>query len=222
MRFYSFLFALINTLTHSQYMGSSLPDVISRKAKYVFYLHGQVVTELGDMAVNQSVPEWGPYEYYHILDSLTERQVNVISEIRKKDTENSVYVNRVAAQIDSLLKKKVRPENIMVVGASAGGDIALRVSDKMKNPSLRFVVMGGCWPDTYKDYEQLDLHGHFLSLIEKTDPHGTCVKVFEKRANMRSYREITLKTGMSHGFIYKGYPAWINPVMDWWSGALLR
>jgi hypothetical protein len=92
----------------------------------------------------------------------------------------------------------------------------------MKNPSLRFVVMGGCWPDTYKDYEQLDLHGHFLSLIEKTDPHGTCVKVFEKRANMRSYREITLKTGMSHGFIYKGYPAWINPVMDWWSGALLR
>jgi hypothetical protein len=222
MRFLVISFLCITSMTHAQYMGSSLPETISRKARYVFYLHGQVVTELGDMAVNQSVPEWGPYEYFHILDSLAERHVNVISEIRKKDVDNSVYVSRIVAQIDTLLTKKVRPENILILGASAGWDIALRVSDQLKNPSLRFAAMGGCWPNTYKDYQQLDLFGHFLSLTEKSDDHGTCVKVFEKRPNTRSYREITLNTGLSHGFIYKGYPAWIDPVMAWWSGSLLR
>jgi hypothetical protein len=222
MRFLVISFLCITSMTHAQYMGSSLPETISRKARYVFYLHGQVVTELGDMAVNQSVPEWGPYEYFHILDSLAERHVNVISEIRKKDVDNSVYVSRIVAQIDTLLTKKVRPENILILGASAGWDIALRVSDQLKNPSLSFAAMGGCWPNTYKDYQQLDLFGHFLSLTEKSDDHGTCVKVFEKRPNTRSYREITLNTGLSHGFIYKGYPAWIDPVMAWWSGSLLR
>jgi len=216
------VFVCLATVAEAQYMGPSLPNSVSRKAKYLFYLHGQVVTELGDMAINQGAPEWGPYEYSHILDSLAARRVNVISEIRKKDVDNSVYVDRITAQIDTLLKKGVRPENILVLGASSGWDIALSVSDKLKNPSLRFVAMGGCWPETYKDYTNLDLTGHFLSLIEKTDPHGTCVKVFEKRPNIRSYREIALNTQLSHGFIYKGHAAWIDPVIAWWSGALLR
>ena len=34
--------------------------------------------------------------------------------------------------------------------------------------------MGGCWPETYKDYPNTELYGHFLSIIEATDPHGTC------------------------------------------------
>lgn len=206
----------------AQSIGTSLPDHLSRKARYVFYLHGAVVTELGDMAVNQSVPEWGPYEYYHILDSLKARNVVVISEIRQKGVSDSVYVKKIAAQIDTLLRKRVRVENILVLGASAGWAIALGVSTTVKSPVLHYVAMGGCWPETYKDYEQVDLRGHFLSLIEKTDPHGSCWKVFDKRPNIKSYREIRLNTGLSHGFIYKGYPEWINPVMDWWSGMLLR
>jgi hypothetical protein len=206
----------------AQYAGGTLPHPISRKAKYLFYLHGGVVTDLGDMAVNPGAPEWGPYEYRRILDSLRNRNVNVISEVRKTGVDEGAYVNKISAQIDSLLKKHVRVENILVIGASSGWDIALRVSDKQKNPMLHFVAMGGCWPDTYKEYPNLDLTGHFLSLIEKTDPHGTCLKVFEKRPHTASYREITLNTGLSHGFLYKGYSAWINPVMDWWSGALLR
>lgn len=215
-------FVCIASVSEGQHVGSALPDPISRKAKFLFYLHGQVVTELGDMAIYQSAPEWGPYEYSHVLDSLAARDVNVISEIRKKGVDNSAYTNKIAAQIDTLLRSKVKPENILVLGASAGWDIALSVSDKLKNPSLHFVAMGGCWPDTYKDYTKLNLTGHFLSLIEKTDPHGTCVKVFEKRAAIKSYREITLNTGLSHGFIYKGHAAWIDPVMAWWRGDLLR
>jgi hypothetical protein len=217
-----FALLLLSLTVDAQYRGSALPDDFSRKSKFIFYLHGGVVTEHGDMAISEGAPEWGAYEYSNILDSLRIRNVNVISEIRKKDIDNDVYANKIASQIDSLLDRRVSLNNILVLGASAGWDIALKVSDKMKKPGLHFVVMGGCWPDTYKDYQQVDLTGHFLSLIEKSDPHGSCSKLFEKRSHMTSYREITLNTGLSHGFIYRGYPDWINPVMEWWSGALLR
>jgi hypothetical protein len=216
------LLLLVSLESVAQQSGSFLPKPISKKAKYVFYLHGAVVTERGDMAINDGAPQWGPYEYSRIVDSLRNRNVNVISEIRKKGVEETVYVNKVSSQIDSLLKKRVRVENIIVIGASSGWNIALRVSDKQKNPKLHFIAMGGCWPETYKEYQDLDLTGHFLSLIETTDPHGSCLKVFEKRPHMTSYREITLNTGLSHGFFYKGYSDWINPAMEWWSGALLR
>lgn len=217
-----FLLALAGHVVWSQTAGPSLPERPSRKAKYLFYLHGAVVTELGDMAINRSMPEWGPYEYFHILDSLRARNVVVISEIRKQGVDDSIYVKKLAAQINTLLDRRIPPENILVLGASAGWDIALRASAVVRNPSLHYVAMGGCYPEVYKEWIDVDLNGHFLSLIEKTDPHKTCVKVFEKRRSVRSYREITLNTGLSHGFIYKGYREWIDPVMDWWSGVLLR
>ena len=84
--------------------------------------------------------------------------------------------------------------------------------------------MGGCWPETYKDYEATKLYGYFLSIIEASDPHRTCFRIFirkdpneEKSKNISSYEEITLCTGLSHGFIYKGYKEWIDPVVKWFN-----
>ncbi|MBN8699612.1 MAG: hypothetical protein J0L54_08355 [Chitinophagales bacterium] len=72
-------------------------------------------------------------------------------------------------------------KNIIVLGASAGWDIALHVSARMKMRKLGFIIMGGCWPDTYKSYVEMKLYGKFLSIIEATDPHQTCVKIFKDR-----------------------------------------
>jgi len=77
--------------------------------------------------------------------------------------------------------------------------------------------MGGCWPDTYKDYQTLELYGHFLSIIEASDPHGTCSKIFEKRKQVKGYKEISLSMGLSHGFINKGYKEWIDPIVKWFN-----
>jgi len=192
-----------------------LPKKIGKSEKYLFYLHGAVVTELGNNAINQSVPEWGPYEYLNILDSLQKRGFNVISERRQKGVDNSIYVNKILKQLDSLLMAAVKANNIVIVGASAGWDIALRVSSRQKNEALNFVIMGGCWPETYKDYLNTELYGHFLSIIETTDPHGTCYKLFEGRKHLKSYKEIKLNMGLSHGFIYKGYREWIDPIVTW-------
>lgn len=209
------IFIFLNAVAFGQTVSTFIPKQIKKSGKYLFYLHGQIVTELGNNAVNQSVPEWGPYEYVNILDSLKKRGFNVISEARKKGVENSVYTDKISTQIDSLLKAGVKTQNIIVVGASAGWDIALKVSSKLKNKSLSFVIMGGCWPVTYKDYRPIELFGSFLSIIETTDPHGTCNKIFEGRKTLSSYKEIKLNTGLSHGFIYKGHKEWINPIVAW-------
>jgi len=200
-----------------QTISSHLPHKPAKTEKYVFYHHGAVVTVLGDNAINQAAPEWGPYEYSHILDSLQKRGCHVISEIHQQNVDDSVYVNKVVSQVDSLLKAGVPVKNILLVGASAGWNVTIHAADRLRNKALHYVIMGGCWPETYKDYSDLLLYGHFLSIIEVTDPHGTCVSLFETRKSLSSYREIKLNTGLSHGFIYKGYKEWIDPILQWWS-----
>lgn len=200
---------------YSQTIGSSIPKEIKKSAKYVFYLHGGVVTNLGNNAINPPVAHYGPYEYLNILDTLKKRGFYVISERRFPEIDDSVYAKKIARQIDSLLHKGAKPENITVLGASAGWNIGLQVSALLKNKKLRYIIMGGCWPNDYKDYQSLDLYGHFLSIIETTDPHGTCSAIFENRAHITSYKEIKLNTGLEHGFIYKGYKEWVDPVVEW-------
>lgn len=206
-----------SSVAMGQTISSHLPHVLHKTEKYVFYHHGAVVTVLGDNAINQAAPEWGPYEYSNILDSLRKQGCNVISEIRQQNVDDSVYVNKVVAQVDSLLKAGVPVRNILLVGASAGWNVTIHAADRLRNKALHYVIIGGCWPETYKDYNSLLLYGHFLSIIEATDPHGTCVSLFETRKSLTSYREIKLNTGLSHGFIHKGYREWINPIVQWWT-----
>ncbi|HZI53710.1 MAG TPA: hypothetical protein VFD56_08410 [Chitinophagaceae bacterium] len=112
------LFILLSPcFTSGQFISSFLPKKLTPSGKYLFYLHGGVVTVLGNNAINQSVPEWGPYEYLNILDSLAMRGFNIVSENRQEGIDDSVYVNKIARQIDTLFKAKVKPQNILVVGA---------------------------------------------------------------------------------------------------------
>jgi len=202
-------------ITWGQSISLFLPKKLTPSDYYLFYLHGGVVTVLGNNAINQSVPEWGPYEYLNILDSLRMRGFNIISENRKEGVDDSVYVNKIARQIDTLFSANVDPKNIIIVGASAGSAITVHLSAALKNNKLKYVVMGGCWPDTYKEYLGIELYGHFLSIIESTDPHGTCSKIFEERKKITSFQEVKLNMGLSHGFIYKGHKEWINPIVKW-------
>lgn len=215
MKWWLPLVLLASALAHGQLPGRFLPKKLSVDEKYLFYLHGGVVTNLGDNAVNPARPEWGPYQYRAILDSLGSRGFNVISENRKKEVSDSAYARQINHQIDTLMRYGVSADNILIVGASAGSDIVLKVSSLRRNARLNYVIMGGCWPDTYKEYLNVNLFGRFLSIVEATDPHGSCAAIFEKRKNISRFNEITLNTGLSHGFIYKGYKEWIDPLVSW-------
>ena len=208
---------LIYSPVYAQTVGESIPKSISKNESYLFYLHGAIVTNLGNNAIQKDFPAWGPYEYLNILDSLKKRGFNVISERRLPGIANSIYEEKIYNQVDSLLKAGATPANIIIVGASAGSEITINVSSKLKNTGIKYVIMGACWPDTYKDYSGIELYGHFLSIIETTDPHGSCFKIFENRAYVKSYREIKLNTGLNHGFLYKGYKAWIDPIVAWFA-----
>jgi len=209
------LFILIYSSAIAQTTGSYLPRETRKSDNYLFYLHGGVVTGRGNNAVTAAAPEWGPYEYLNILDSLKKRGFTVISEVRQQGVDDTLYAQKITMQIDTLLKAGIPPGNIVLVGASAGSNIVFQVSSKVKNDALHFVVMGGCWPGTYKDYLGMELYGRFLSIIEKKDPHGTCRAIFEGRKHLTAYREIMLNTGLSHGFLFKGHSAWIAPIVNW-------
>jgi hypothetical protein len=209
------LFILVASIgTYAQRV-SPVVGKIDKQGWYLFYLHGAVVSVLGDNAINQGAPEWGPYQYSKILDSLRKRGFNVISEIRRPDIDDSVYSKKITAQIDTLIKGRVTKKRIIVVGASSGWNIALQVSERRKETNARYVLMGGCWPDTYKDYTGMQLYGRFLSIIEDSDPHKSCLKIFENRKTIKEVKEITLRTGLSHGFFYKGHSFWIDPIVNW-------
>jgi hypothetical protein len=204
----------VNPVSTGQTVSSSLPTQLDTKGRYLFYLHGGVVSIKGNNAINDAAPQWGPYEYLDILDSLSARGFYVISEIRKQNSIDSVYALRITSQADTLLRAGISPSNIIVLGASSGWGIGLLVSSMLLNSNVNYVMMGGCWPGTYKDFEGMKLYGRFLSLIEMSDPHGTCKRLLKGREDIR-WEEITLHTGLSHGFFYKGRKEWIDPVVAW-------
>jgi hypothetical protein len=172
---------LLRTGATAQHIQHDLPATIDPAGYYLFYLHGGAVTVKGDNAITDAVPQWGPYQYSRILDTLRAHGFIIISERRRQGVDDSVYARKIAQQVDTLLKAKVPVRNIMLVGASAGSHIVLLASDRLKNPEMKYVIMGGCYPDNYKDYVNLHITGRFLSIIESSDPHGTCVKIFENR-----------------------------------------
>lgn len=212
------LLLFLNPLAKAQTISSFLPKKINTQEHFLFYQHGAIVTLYGNNAVNDAAPEWGPYEYLNILDSLRVQGFNVIGEIRKPGITDSVYTAKIAQQTDSLLRAGVPPKNIVLVGASAGWSIVLHASAQLKNPQLGFVLMGGCWKNENEQWKGATLVGRFLSIIEKTDPHGSCNTIFRNRKSITSFKEIQLNTGLSHGFFYKGRKVWIEPLVKWAKG----
>src|SRR3546814_20839809 len=70
-------------------------------------------------------------------------------------------------QVESLIHRGVPPENIVVVGFSKGGDIAIHVSSFLRRPEVRFVLLAACWPRPGEP--QLRLTRRVLSFYEKSD-----------------------------------------------------
>jgi hypothetical protein len=209
------LFLLLMHASVAQTISASLPRPIDKNGRYLFYLHGGVVTNLGDNAINNGAPEWGPYQYSNILDSLRNRGFYVVSERRLPEVTDSFYAVKLSGQVDSLLTAGVQVKNIVIVSASAGWSISFRASALLKNKSLRFVKMGGCREYELKEVSNTQLYGHFLSIIEKTDPRGSCKELFDQQKGVTSFKEVMLNTGLNHGFFYKARKEWMDPITGW-------
>jgi len=204
--------------SRSQDIYTTIPEVVQPDVQYLFYLHGGIIQSRGIYAVS---PYWGRYEYTAILDTLAGRGFLVISEARPGNTDLPQYAAEIARQIEALIQKGVPENNITVVGASMGAGITLDISIQVKKPNINYAVMGICrdrsWQSYLRHYPEADIrfHGHFLSIYEQTDTYGSCKHVIGGNETISSFSEVALNMNNGHGFLYKPYNEWVNPLVQW-------
>ncbi len=181
---------------------------------YIFFLHNRFIEDVG---INGVHPEYGTCEYDAILKAFSKEGFTVLSEVRPYQTNARTYANKIVKQVDSLLKKGVKPSQITVIGTSKGGYIAQYVSGTMNNPELNFVFIGSCSDDDEGDGSGINFCGNILSIYEKTDDFGqSCAKTKSlSTLTVPHYKEIMLNTGIRHGYLYKALPVWIKPAVQW-------
>lgn len=199
------------TLVWADDIVSEPPEHAAANTDYVFYLHGQIVQEVG---LRPTHPRYGLYDYPLILEALAVDGITIISERRKPGTRPERYAKLVAKQVGELLASGVEAENITVVGFSAGGVIAIRASSLLVDTDISFVILAACWGWT-SDEPKIRLHGHILSVLEKSDQTVSCIELANRTPQPLSFEEFSINTGKEHGAFYLPNEAWLDPVLAW-------
>ena len=183
--------------------------------KHVFYLHGMIVQVQGINAVSEA---FGPYRYTDIVDSLKASGYEVHSEVRPPDTQFEAYVRKISGQIDALIGKGVKAENITVIGASAGAQMAMAVSDQNPNP-VNYVLLAANSDRLEKSYSW-QLHGRILGIYERSDQiAGKNYDYWKNRSpDALDFEQLEINTGLDHGFLYQPLREWLKPARDWIDG----
>lgn len=205
-----FLFVLMT----AKLTGQDIPQKNVKSQKYLFYLHGAIVQEQGINAVSE---EFGRYEYLAIIDTLKNYGYKIISEVRPENTIIIDYAHKVSQQIDSLILYGTPPENITVVGASQGAYITIETAYLQKNAKVNYVIMALCNEynvNFFLKYKEA-LCGNWLSIYESSDQKLSCQTLLKSAHCKSGFREVALKMGNGHGFIYKPYGEWVHPLINW-------
>ena len=190
---------------------SDVPDSVSSDTRYVFYLHGQIVEDVG---LRPTHPRWGLYDYPLILETLAADGIDIISERRAMGTDRDDYAKKINGQVRQLLDAGVRPNYITVLGFSAGGMIAIVTSAISADQNINFVTMAAC-SDWLNNAPELSLNGRVLSVYEKTDGPQSCDALAARRPGPDSFDEVELNTGKEHGAFYLPRAEWVEPVLSW-------
>ncbi len=127
---------------------------------------------------------------------------------------------RLSTQIDTLLNAGVLPENIIVVGASLGAYITIETANILKNRKINYAILGLCneYNLNYYSKYRKELCGNFLSIYESSDQKASCDKLLTEQYCKSGYKEVRLNMGNGHGFLYKPYKEWVQPLVKWING----
>ncbi|MEN8125063.1 MAG: alpha/beta hydrolase [Bacteroidota bacterium] len=185
--------------------------------RFIFFLHNRFL-EVHDL--NDSHPKFGRAEYLEIIKEFEKSGFKVISEKRSGNINVRDYALVVSKQIDSLIKRGVKPENITVVGTSKGGYIAQYVSTIANNPDLNFVFIASFRDNDIQNLPEINYCGNILTIYEKSDPLGVSARERKETSSceIMNFKEIELNTGMEHGFLFKALKVWIKPTIKWANG----
>ena len=211
---------------------NDIPSTIDPGSKYLFYLHGIDVELQGPDSYNRKFRK--TYENTAIARSLAERGFVVISESRPRGTKIPEYARKLATQIQQLLAAGVPGRNVVVVGHSKGGFIAMVAARQITLPEVSFVILAGCPLTTTHDIAGNDFRATYEAFIGATkdriksrmyslydvtdDWMGSCREVFAENPNSRTQEIVIqsgLQPGMGHSLFYSPDKIWIDPVIDW-------
>jgi len=186
--------------------------------RHLIYLHGRIVQE--QQSARPKHPQFGTYELEKILDAFRKRGFVVSGEIRPKSASPRDAADHVVEQMRQLLQSGVDADHITVVGASMGAEIALLASARLQNPGVRFCVLGACLSETVSRLgaeEGKAPRGRILAIREASDDlGGPCAPWKDLPSGSALFaREIVLHTGLSHGFLYRPLPEWVDPTAEW-------
>jgi pimeloyl-ACP methyl ester carboxylesterase len=187
--------------------------------RHVIYLHGRIVQV--QQSAKAQHPRFGTYDLDGILDAFRARGFTVTGQIRPPSADVSGSADRVVAQVRELLESGVPADHIVVVGGSMGAGIALLASARLQNPDLRFAALGACLSENVRGLlasEGKAPGGRVLSIREASDESTAECPPWTETAGLKTLlvvREIVLHTGLSHGFLYRPLPEWLDPVVAW-------
>lgn len=186
---------------------------------HLIYLHGRIIQE--QQSPRPEHPKFGPYEMERILEAFRRRGFEVTGEIRPKETTVAQAADRVVDQVRRLQEAGVPARKITVVGGSMGGGIATLAAARLREPAMRFVTLGSCLSRSVEGIKAATGSGplgFILSIREASDGATEPCPAWEPPAGDSPapvVRELVLKTGLEHGFLYRPLPEWLEPAVSW-------
>ena len=187
------------------------PSQINITEKYVFYSHGLIVEGKNPTPTH---PRWGVYEFPKVKAALTSEHYNLIAYHRARNTKPRAFAKKLASDVNLLIKKGVKPENISLVGFSRGGEITILASSYINSSTINIVLLATC-SNFMKGYVEFTVVGNFHSIYETSDDNGSCQFLVDQSDKVSTMQEIVISTGKEHGAFYQPLPEWIIPVKAW-------
>ena len=177
----------------------------------VIYLHNAWYEKHKD---GQPHPKFGVYELSAIHSELG-RDGDFIAPSREANANPEKEARLLVETIRKEIASGRRASEIKVIGASKGAFIAMLASQELRDPEIRWVLIGGCNPKRLIA-KPVKLTGRVLSIYESSDTvAGSCPKGTDLTSHTRSFDEVRTDIGNSHGFLFSPDPAWVQPAKAW-------
>jgi len=186
--------------------------------KHLFYMHGCCVKD-------KDAPTVKVYET--IVQELKNSGLNVTFELRYSgvsDSDEAAHKHsvKIADQVQSLLAKGTKPEDITVSGFSLGSMTSLLVAGLVANPKVNYVLLAGCpvKPSIPVTIDFTKIKGRILSIVDsKDEKFGSCKG---RIPDDMLQKEVILETGLGHKLFLQTdaehFKLWKEPLTNWAKG----
>jgi hypothetical protein len=187
------------------------PEKIDQNAKYVFYSHGLIVEGDNPTPVSN---RWGKYDFPKVKSALTDDGYHLIAYHRAKNTKAKIFAKKLKHDINLLITKGVKSENITLLGFSRGGEISILTSHYLKSKKVRLALLASC-PNFMENHPDYQVYGEVYSIYETSDRVGSCQFLIAQSKNVDRFEEIAITTGEEHGAFFRPIPEWLDPLKSW-------